>query len=138
VSKLIRKRRTAGIVAVMVAGVAGASAYAFTASNTGLVDHKAGASAAVVSGYTVSNVSYTWDSAGANVTKVEFDLDAAANDVKAALTAAAPTAASDWTDCGAAAAITFHVTCTLGSPVANANADKLSVVAVETGTATIS
>ena len=93
------KRRTAGMVAIMVAAIAGASAYAFTASNTGLAAHKAGGSAAAaVTGYAVSNVAYEWAYDGQTVTSFSFNLDAAANDVKAALTAAAPIANADWTD----------------------------------------
>jgi hypothetical protein len=136
VSKLIGKRRTAGMVAIMVACIAGASAYAFTASNTGLVDHKAGGSvAAAVSGYVVTNVGYTWDADGQSVNAVTFTLDAPANDVKAALTAATPTASTDYTDCGADVALT--VTCPFAPSIANGAALLLTVVAVENGTATI-
>ncbi len=52
-SKFIGKRRTAGIVAIMVACIAAVSAYAFTASNT-VSAHTAGAGAAAVTGYTVT------------------------------------------------------------------------------------
>jgi hypothetical protein len=123
-----------GLIAFAIAAVAGVSAYAFTASNT-VNDHYAGAGVAAVTGYTVSYTSYNWNPAGTAVESVTFQLDHAAHDVKAALTAAAPTQ-TDWVDCGSVAATT-DVTCTFASPVTNANAVKLSIAAVENGTVVI-
>ena len=62
--KHLGRRNMAGIVAVMVAAIAGASAYAFTASNT-VPAHAAGAGSAVVSGYVVSSpTNYTFSADG--------------------------------------------------------------------------
>lgn len=133
--KFIHKRHTAAIVAVAVAAIAGASAYAFTASNT-LADHNAGAATAAVSGYTVTPDSYTFAADGTTVTAVSFDLDSAASDAQAALSAAAPVHA-DWVDCGASSGVSNTVACTFATPVANGSADDLSVAAVSTGTVVI-
>jgi hypothetical protein len=135
VSKFLGKRRTAGIVAIMVACIAGASAYAFTASNV-VPAHIAGGGSAVVSGYTITGpTDYTFSADGTTVTKVSFTLSAAATDVAAALSAGLPTT-GDWAHCvitaGTAAA------CTLPTPVANGSALKLSIAAVSSGTVTIS
>ena len=109
------KRNTAGIVAVLVAVVAGASAYAYTAS-VGVFGHNAGAGSAVVSGYTVSGpTNYTFSADGTTVVGVDFDLDAAATDVAAALSAAAPVH-NDWVDCGASSGVTNSVSCTFSTP----------------------
>jgi hypothetical protein len=136
VFKHFRKRRTTGIAAIVIACIAGASAYAFTASNT-VTNHSAGAGSAVVSGYTVTGpTDYTFSPDGTTVEAVSFQLDKAANDVAAALSAAAPVQA-DWVDCGASSGVTHDVTCTFSTPVANGAALKLSIAAVSTGTVTI-
>jgi hypothetical protein len=135
VSKFIGKRRTAGIVAILAACIAGASAYAFTASNV-VPAHIAGGGSAVVSGYTITGpTDYTFSADGTTVTKVSFTLSAAATDVAASLTAGAPTT-SDWTHCVITAGT--GAACTLPVPVANGAALKLSVVATSSGTVTIS
>jgi hypothetical protein len=132
-----RRRKLAGLAVLALALVIGASAYAFTASNT-VESHSAGAGSATVSGYTVSSpTNYTFSGDGTTMTGVTFDLDKAASDVAVALTAAAPTQ-SDWTDCGASGASSpFAVTCTFGTPVPDGNGLKLSVAAVSSGTVTI-
>jgi len=129
-----RKRHAAGIVALLIAGLCGVSAYAFTASNT-VPNENAGAGSGTLSPYTVTQEGYTFTPDGTAVEAVSFQLSAAANDVKVALTAAAPTQA-DWADCGSVAATTT-VTCTLAANVPNANALELSVAAVGDGTVTI-
>jgi hypothetical protein len=130
------KRNVVGIVAVLVAVVAGASAYAFTAS-IGVSAHNAGAGSAVVSGYTVTGpTNYTFSADGTTITGVDFQLDNTATDVAAALSAAAPVH-NDWVDCGAATGGTNDVACTFATPVAVANGLQLSVAAVSTGTVTI-
>jgi hypothetical protein len=133
--KHLRRRNVAGVVAFALAGTVGISAYAFTASNT-VPAEVAGAGSGAVSAYTITQEGYTFDPAGENVEAVSFQLSSAANDVKIALTPAAPTAQSDWTDCGNVAANTT-VTCTLGTKVPNADALLLSVAAVGDGTVTI-
>ena len=117
---------------LVIALVAGIIANALTASNT-VPAHDAGSGSATVSGYTVSNPEYTFSADGTTVTVAEFDLDKAASNVKAALTATPVNA--DWQDCGATVAL--HVTCTFATPVAVANHVALNVIAVSTGTATI-
>jgi hypothetical protein len=136
-SMTARRRRIVGGLAVVLACVIGASAYAFTASNT-VPNHSAGAGAGEVSGYTVSSpTNYTFNGEGTTMTAVTFDLDKAASDVAVALTAAAPKQ-SDWTDCGASGGgAPYEVTCTFGTPVPDANGLKLSVAAVSSGTVTI-
>jgi hypothetical protein len=130
------KRNTAGIAAVVIAAVAGASAYAFTASNT-VPDHIAGGGSATVSGYVVSSpTNYTFSADGTTIIGVDFTLDNAASDVAVALSAAAPVH-NDWADCGASTGVTNAVDCTFPNPVADANGLKLSVAAVSTGTVTI-
>jgi hypothetical protein len=133
----LRKRNMAGGLALVVAGIIGVSAYAFTASNT-VASHSAGAGAATVSGYTVASpTNYTFSGDGLTMTTVTFDLDKAASDVAVALTAGTPEQA-DWTDCGASGGSSpFAVTCTFGTPIPNANGLKLSVAAVSSGTVTI-
>lgn len=128
------KRNVVGIVAVLVAVVAGASAYAFTAS-IGVTAHNAGAGSAVVSGYTVTGpTNYTFSADGTTITGVDFTLDNPATDVAAALSAAAPVH-NDWVDCGASTG--NDVSCTFASPVAVGDGLQLSVAAVSTGTVTI-
>ena len=83
------KRKTTGMIAIVIACIAGASAYAFTASNT-VTDHIAGSGFATVSGYTVTGpTDYTFSADGTTVKAVSFQLDNAATDVAAALSAAA-------------------------------------------------
>ena len=134
--KHLGRRNMAGIVAVMVAAIAGASAYAFTASNT-VPAHAAGAGSAVVSGYVVSSpTNYTFSADGTTIVGVDFTLDNPASDVAVALSAAAPVH-NDWVDCGASAGVSNAVDCTFATPVADANGLQLSVAAVSTGTVTI-
>ena len=128
------KRKTTGLLAVVVACVAAFGAHAFTASNT-VPDHSAGSGAAAVSGYTISNYEYTFSGDGTTINVVAFDLDKAASDVKIALTATPVHA--DWLDCAGSAGGSNTVTCTLGTPVAASAVNDLHVVAVSTGTATI-
>lgn len=73
-------------LAAIAAGVAVALAvFGLAASNT-VPATRAGDGAGAISGYTVSNVVYTLDSANPqNLARVEFDLDAAAATVKVRL-----------------------------------------------------
>lgn len=132
-----RRRNVAGLLVIAVAGVIGASAYAFTASNT-VAGHSAGAGSATVSGYTVTSpTNYTFNGEGTTMDAVTFDLDKSASDVKVALTAAAPST-GDWSDCGASEGSSpFAVTCTFGTPVPVGEGLNLSVAAVSSGTVTI-
>src|SRR5579862_8430119 len=100
-----RKRKVAALCAFALAGVIGVGAYAFTASNT-VPAQAAGGGQAVVSGYTESGVSYTWNEVGTKITKVNFILASTEklepSDVKIALSPAAPKTA-EWVDCPKAA-----------------------------------
>jgi hypothetical protein len=127
-----RKRKVAGLCAFVLAGVVGVGAYAFTASNE-VPAKKAGAGSGEVTGYKVtSQVSYTFSEDGTKMTKVNFTLNAAASDVKVALSEGLPEAA-DWVDCGATKT-GEEVECTFpGSGVEDEKGDKLSVAAVSEG-----
>lgn len=135
-----RKQRVAALTVFALAAVLGVGVYAFTASNT-VPNHKAGAGAGKVTGYTVtSHVSYTWNHTGLDVTEAHFTLNEAAEDVQVALTPeGSPTSDEQWTDCGATTGVTNEVACnfTLAGAfpngVPNGEADELSVAAVSQG-----
>jgi hypothetical protein len=134
VFKFFGKRNTAALAALVVAGVAGVGAYAFTASNTVPAEY-AGAGVATVGHFTVTNVSYTFAADTTTVDALSFDLDHPASDVAVALDAAAATpAASDYSDCGAAvgSSAPYVVTCT-GLSFANGADQKLYIAAVTSG-----
>lgn len=136
-----RKRKIAGLCAFVLAGVIGVGAYAFTASNT-VPAQAAGGGQAVVSGYTESGVSYTWNEVGTKITKVNFDLTSTEklkpSDVKVALSKAAPKTA-EWVDCGKAeykvvSAEETEIVCTFGGTgILNAEGLQLTVAAVSEG-----
>lgn len=139
----LRKGKMAGMLVFAVAAVAGTSAYAFTASNTGLTAHKSGVSDVVVSGYTVGNPSYTYDSTNGDTEGVTFTLNAAASDVWVTLLSA-PSTSADWNDCGAATGTgPYTVTCTFNGSSGNhaeftpAQHTALQVIAVSTGSVTL-
>jgi hypothetical protein len=136
-----RKRKIAGLCAFVLAGVIGVGAYAFTASNT-VPAQAAGGGQAVVSGYIESGVSYTWNEAGTDITKVNFILTSAEklkpSDVKVALTAAAPKG-TEWVDCPPADYVEkgkekTEIVCTFTAPgIADAAGLQLTVAAVSEG-----
>jgi hypothetical protein len=143
VFKKFHKRSTAGLVALVIAVLVGAGAYAFTAGNK-VADHYAGAGSAKVSGYTVSNVAYndSFQTDGSSeVDGVSFTLDNAATAVKVALmTDGSTPQASDLTAC--TSSNTTDWSCDFsGSPVvndqSNPDAQRLFIVANDGG-ATIS
>jgi len=75
-------------IVVLVVLVLATSAYAFAATNT-VPASRAGEGSGAISGYTVSNIVYTFDATNpSNLTDVDFDLDAAAATVRVSLTAA--------------------------------------------------
>jgi hypothetical protein len=115
--KHLRNTIAIGLVAATVASAFGTNA--FTASNTGS-GSKAGAGSAAISGYLVSNVTYT--TSGGNITSVRFNLDAAAGNVKVQLS----TTGGEY-DCGGTAPVTLRVTCATAEPVSEASS--LTVVA---------
>jgi hypothetical protein len=126
-------KKLAGIVAAVAVAATAFGAQAFTASNT-VPSTVSGSGSAAITGYTVTDVAYTYSPDGTKVTKAQFTLSAVASNVKSSLLTT-PTS-SDWTDCGASAALNA-VTCTYGTGVPVADAVKLSVIAVSAGTATI-
>lgn len=139
-----RKRNIAGLCAFVLAGVVAMGAYAFTASNE-VKARYAGAGTNTVSGYTnPQDVSYTFNSAGTEMTAVDFVLKGTQkpSDVKIALTETVPTEAGQWVDCvesGGAitekAAENWNVTCKFAIP--DAEGDELAVAAVSEGTVVI-
>ncbi len=137
-----RKRKIAGLCAFVLAGVIGVGAYAFTASNT-VPAQTAGGGQAVVSGYTESGVSYSWNTEGTKITKVHFILTSAAklkpSDVEVALTEGAPKAAGEWVDCPAGEYAAkgeeeTEIACTFGGEgIENKAGTQLTVAAVSEG-----
>jgi hypothetical protein len=129
-------RKTPGLVVAATAVAAGFGAHAFTASNS-VAASTSGAGSAAITGYVVTSPAYTYSADGTTVKAVSFNLDGEASDVKAALKTTP--IVGDWQDCGASGVATpYLVTCTFTAPVAVASATKLSVIAVSTGTATVS
>jgi hypothetical protein len=137
-----RKRKLAGLFALLLACVIGVGAYAFTASNT-VKPHFAGGGSATVSGYEVKEpTKYTWTQDGKFLTEVVFELNHAAKDVKVAYVETGTPKTADWADCGESVGVV--VTCKLkGAPayaaegVPNADAVEMSVVANENGEAAV-
>jgi len=135
----LHRRNMAGILAVGIACVSGASAYAFTASNT-VPNHTAGVGQGTVSGYTgIDTVAYTYDPTGTHVEAVSFNMNAAVSSVEAALTSTTTTAQGDWQSCDTSGATspTYAVTCTFGTPIPVGNANYLSIAAANGSTFTI-
>lgn len=114
------------LIAITAAGVIAAIAVAMAAQNV-VPASKAGDGAGAISGYTVSNVAYTVDSANPrNLARVEFDLDADASTVKVRL----QSTGGNWYDCTEDATIDNHWSCdTTGQQVEPM--DELRVVAVQ-------
>jgi hypothetical protein len=138
-----RKRKAAGLFALLLACVIGVGAYAFTASNT-VTPHFAGGGAAGVTGYKVEGPSeYKWNDPGTKMIQVKFELNAEAKDVKVAYTKnATPPVKGDWADCGEAVAkvVTCNLTTTEAygaEGIPNANAEEMAVVANQYGTAEV-
>lgn len=132
-SKLSRKRKIGGLTAFALAAVLGLGAYAFTAAAE-VPEQRAGAGEQTVGGYKVSSpLKYTFSTDGTKMTKVTFTLNHAASDVKVALSAGAPKANTEWTDCGAIGE-NEELTCTFpGEGVVDAEGTQLSVAAVSHG-----
>ena len=123
------------LVAVLASVVVvGGASYAFLAAVSGLpTGTHAGAATVSVSGYTVSNLSYTYDSVNPdNITNVEFTLDNAAAVVHLQLAGG-----GSWYACTENAGLTSSATppdtvwdCDTTSPQATVTSqDEISVVA---------
>jgi len=137
-----RKRKTAGVLALLVAGVIGLGAYAFTAANT-VPAQSAGAGTTVIGKYTEKGVDFEWNVEGTKNTAITFILkgEQIPTDVKIALTEPAqPAAAGEWVDCVESggsitekAAKEYEVECKFAPPIENAKADNLTIAAVSEG-----
>jgi hypothetical protein len=127
-----RQRNKGGLIAtLLLAGVLGTSAYAFTASNTISNPGNAGdGTSGSMSGYTISNVHYG-SVGGTNVESVTFDISpavSASGTVKAAVSDNSTPGAlsSACTDNGGGTNFTCDVS---GNAVSIAASDNLRVVA---------
>jgi hypothetical protein len=127
-------RRPAGIAVLALAVAAVVGAYAFTATNTISSGGTAGVGTATISGYTVSNVSYTQDSTDPSTwSAVDFDLSADATQVQVKFDDSnGVLTSSGWIDCTAGSSTIQHVSpyavhCEL--PGVDSNLDKLTVAA---------
>jgi len=119
------KRRRSVLAALVVAGVVGSAAYAFTATNT-VPASTADSGSGAISGYTVSAIAYTLNgTTPTNLDAVTFTIaPTAASVVKIQLAAA-----GSWYTCANAAG---SVTCNTTSPQATvAAATNLTVVATQ-------
>jgi hypothetical protein len=109
---------------LLLAGLIGSASYAMTASNTFSGANKSGEGSQVISGFAVSNVSYTLDSLDPEkYSAVDFDLDGAAGDVRAKVTSAGTTYSTCSNTTG------NHWSCSITDTVASAN--ELTVIAVQ-------
>jgi hypothetical protein len=119
------KQRRSFLAALVVAGVVGSAAYAFTATNT-VPASTAGSGSGAISGYTVSAIAYTLNATTpTNLDSVAFTIaPTTASVVKIQLAAA-----GSWYTCANAAG---SVTCNTTSPQATvAAATNLTVVATQ-------
>ena len=114
------KRSIKFFIIVLVAFAFASVATAYAAANT-VPSSAAGEGSGAISGYVVSNIDYTLDSANpSSITGVAFDLDAAAGTVKVSLVTGGATTAC-------VHGSLFHWTCAVTVPVVSAN--NLTVVA---------
>jgi hypothetical protein len=123
--RIRNKRRRSVLAALLVAGVLGSAAYAFTASNT-VPATTAGSGSGAISGYTVSSVAYNLNATTpTNLDSVAFTIaPTAATVVKIQLAAA-----GTWYSCTNTAG---SVSCNTTSPQATvAGATNLTVVATQ-------
>jgi hypothetical protein len=104
-------KRSIGLGVVVVAAVASLGAYAFTASNTIADGGTAGVGNATISGYTITNVSYTQDSTDPSTwSAVDFDLSTDATQVQVKFDDSNNVlTSSGWIDCTAGSSTIQHV-----------------------------
>ena len=133
----IRRKKSLGLVTVVVAGAVAMGGYAFTASNTVPSDSNAGFGVAATppSGYVVSTIAYTLNGTDPrNVDAVTFNLDKTATVVKARF----DSATTNWYACtvGPLTAGKYPITCntTVGTQLTAVNVNAVEVVATTTGT----
>ncbi len=117
-----RKRRFA--IAAAAAALSSLAAYAFTAANT-VPTSNAGSGSGTISGYTVSNVSYTLNTTNPqNVDQVAFTISPTTGTVKVQLVSG-----GSWYSCSNSSG---SVTCATTSPQATAaGVNQLTVVAAQ-------
>ena len=110
--------------AVLVAGLIGSASYAMTASNTfAIATNQAGEGSQTITGFAVSNVSYTLGLDPESYSAVSFDLNGEASDVRAKVTSAG----TEYVTCTNPDANSW--TCEITNTVASAN--ELTVIAVQ-------
>lgn len=117
-----RRGRVRALTAAVAGGAVLMAGYGFTAANT-VPDSRAGDGSGTISGYTVSNIDYTLDSADPSLLDaVDFDVDSdpTGSDIKVQL-------GGTWYDCTNSATA---VTCTFpgGSEPTVAGVSSLQVV----------
>ena len=119
-----RRQRNRLLLATALAAIVAPAAYAFTASNT-VPTTNAGSGSGSISGYTVSNVSYTLNAANPqNVDAVSFTISPTSGTVKAQLVSG-----GSWYSCTNSAG---SVSCATTSPQATAaGVNQLTVVAAQ-------
>lgn len=123
----IDTRKLRYVLAVLLAAIVAVGAYAFTNSNTVPASH-AGSGSGAISGYTVSNISYTPDATTpTNLDAVSFTLDAAAKTVKAQVDSVAGT----WYACTNTSGNSWSCDTTVGTPATVKPTDQLTVVATD-------
>jgi hypothetical protein len=115
------------LVALVVVAVA-ATVYALAAANT-VPGTRAGSGSGTISGYTISNVTYTLNGTDpTTLDSVSFDLSASATTVRVKLVASG----SAWYSCTHDLVVLTHWTCdTTADHPAIDTLDQLSVVAAE-------
>lgn len=120
----LRRKRTRYLLAAAAAAIIAPAAYAFTAANT-VPASNAGSGSGAISGYTVSNVTYTLNSSNPqNVDQVAFTISPTSGTVKAQLVSG-----GSWYSCVNASG---SVTCATTSPQATAaTVNQLTVVAAQ-------
>jgi hypothetical protein len=112
------------MLALVLLAVAGA-VWAFTASNT-VPASRAGIGDNTISGYTVSNVTYTLDNSNpAKIASVAFVLDQPATTVRVKVQASA----TSYQNCSISGGV--NVTCTFATQPNVVDADQLTVIAVQ-------
>ena len=91
-----RKRKIAGLSALVLAAVIGVGAYAFTATNE-VPESNAGVGVNVVKPYDITNVEYEPEAGNRlEIAKVKFELNEAASSVIAALTSSATPVSAEY------------------------------------------
>lgn len=106
-SKLFQYRYRVLALVIMLL-ILGTATYGFAASNTVADAGKAGEGSNVVSGYTVTAVTYTLNSSDPNqLDAVDFTLDSAASDVYAGIDTS-PSSTIEWRSCTNPSGFDFH------------------------------